>query len=99
MTQFTKVCMASINGNGARNIPVDVASAIHFGWRKASSSAAGQIKPQIAPDVPDNGNRVPFRLRLAYFYPKETVARYTNDSDGQASIEYIGSPPEMCNTI
>lgn len=39
-----------------------------------------------------------FQFRLAYFYPNKTIAGYTNDVDGQASIEFKG-PALACGGV
>jgi hypothetical protein len=68
---------------------LDVASAKASGWR-LKAGVLNDIEPLAVPDVPDNRNQIPHEFRLAYFYPDETIARYTNDVDFQAMIVFSG---------
>ncbi|NSZ09776.1 hypothetical protein G6M14_25735 [Agrobacterium tumefaciens] len=84
-----KECMKSQTHPISRIVPLDVASARAMGW-SLTGGVAGTVQPAIAPDVPDNRNQTPGRFRLAYFYRSKTIARYTNDVDLQASVEFEG---------
>ncbi len=84
-----KSCMKSQTQPVSRFVPLDVQSAKALGWA-LTGGVVQNLQPMIAPDIPDNHNQTPNQFRLAYFYPAETVARYTNNIDFQASIEFTG---------
>ncbi len=88
-TATRKKCMKSQTQPISRIVPLDVASAKTMGWSHVGS-ILGKVQTAIAPDVPDNRNQVPGQFRFAYFYPTKTIARFTNDEDLQASVEFSG---------
>lgn len=87
-------CMKSQTQAISRIVPLDVQSAQQLNWQ-GPPLASGTFRIQIAPDIPDNRNQTPNQFRLAYFYSSDTIARYTNSVDHQASIEFVG-PPQVC---
>lgn len=89
-----KECMTSTTKAVSRIVPLDVQSARALGWT-LTAGVAGNARPMIAPDIPDNRNQTPYQFRLAYFYPTKTIARYTNDVDLQATVEFTG-PATPC---
>ncbi|WP_209090732.1 hypothetical protein [Agrobacterium tumefaciens] len=92
-----KKCMQSKTQALSRIVPLDVQSAEAMDWDLVAG-ILDNAQPMIAPDVPDNRNGTPYQFRLAYFYPNKTIARYTNDVDGQASIEFNG-PALACGVV
>lgn len=92
-----KKCMQSKTQALSRIVPLDVQSAEAMGWDLVAGTL-NNAQSMIAPDVPDNQNGTPFLFRFAYFYPNKTIARYTNDVDGQASIEFKG-PALACGGV
>ncbi|CAN7642823.1 MULTISPECIES: hypothetical protein [Rhizobium/Agrobacterium group] len=89
MPTTRKECMRSQTQPISRIVPLDVNSASAMGWSH-TGGVAGTTQPAIAPDVPDNRNQTPGMFRLAYFYPSKTIARFTNNVDLQASVEFTG---------
>ncbi len=87
-------CMKSGTQNISRIIPQDVESAKALGWQ--GPTGVNGFRAKIAPDIGDNGNRIPGHFRLAYFYAQSTSALYTSSVDpSQAAIEYQG-PAQSC---